>query len=1278
MSSKSESPNNESVSQGPESLKNDKSKYHSNGICFLCNNKVSKRNWLNHAEGKKHKNNLKKILQRQGNKNNADSNSPHRSNLIKVNTEPKTTQNNANYNEKSQTSSESSSKVNESKETSKIKEPKETAKINEPKETAKVNKPKESSKLKVPNETTKVNEPITTEQLPPKIGATNSNSSNLISPNRRQSMSGQNKPYYEKSHSQSNRGPSQRPRNQQFQDPTGRRLPYHQRYQGPTNQGGYEYEDRNGYPPFDPKYRYFAKHANPNPQDLFFVDSEGAHNQQAYNHDQNYFPFDAAEYPLECLSDCSGEKARSKNSERDSTKPSEELKFPKATPLKRIDQSVRAIRNSSTVSKNSGDSRAEKDSSDGAKVSRSKPPKRINQSVRAIRNASTTSRNSMDSDDSHQDGSSDKHSKKNEGVSGKRIAHWINPSNPKDEAEVRRLVTNFSKSRKKENLVMLKQQSGDRSGEISEPFDADKCLSSPQSEDSSIEILEPSPPKRVISNSKRKNLNLEPDSPISNQSPKANSAKIVARPRASSGELKRKSQSEQPKSKKRLTSSEDLSSILDSVVRGDNVPKMSIDANNILVNNNLNQLFQEINKEPTPVTVMPKKEPVYSIETAPTIQDQLQDFLQGQESTFALSNEATMTPVESLINLFASGNIKVKKEFDDPLIDAIRNLDPAVLNKVCDNQPSLNPTNVASPAQPLPQETCPSPAPVAENPPAKPSPSVTMSLKAILKELEKISKKEKRIKESLQEADQKIQEYQILLDEWKTKKLKIQSEEEILGHQRNTLVKSMNDLVDDDFTIPNFQEDTTSDSSTDRLSPVDTPNAEPCTNSSPVLSSSQSPNSTPQNTLAKEVLSSSASVRKDRVSPVEEEIAILPAPCKSDNIPVIDLAEDPDEHNDIRASLAEDFINDKLSNWKEISAHQVAVNALEVYGGYVYTCSIDGTAKRFDLKDSSKTVTYQHEKKNVTQLCVERINGLTVLFTVCSASLSISAFKAEDGTLLNTLNFQSSVASICRGKDKIYVGLRDGTIFTCNWKDQKEIVNIGDNLRSIALTYQGCISILITLSVNGNVSIRDAERNGLLIRTAKSVKNVPLSMKVHGDCIYLSGSGHVIILEIGTGKCVGQYDIAHPYTSLTPSHGYIFTTSYSGLVRCYSQFGNEVAQVYYGAGNNSLTCICIYNDWVFTGNRFGAVDVFKFNPNSSLPCQVGKCDLVFSREKDLERHILSGTDHDIPSGGSKCAWRSCRQTIPKNCGVEAIKSHIQEHIQALHFQDEQTLFNISL
>lgn len=49
---------------------------------------------------------------------------------------------------------------------------------------------------------------------------------------------------------------------------------------------------------------------------------------------------------------------------------------------------------------------------------------------------------------------------------------------------------------------------------------------------------------------------------------------------------------------------------------------------------------------------------------------------------------------------------------------------------------------------------------------------------------------------------------------------------------------------------------------------------------------------------------------------------------------------------------------------------------------------------------------------------------------------------------------------------------------------------------------------------------------------------------------------------------------------------------------------------------------------------------------------MGKCDMIFAREKDLEFHILSGSDHDLPSAGSKCSWRTCRTTIPRNSKLE--------------------------
>ncbi|GIX87265.1 zinc finger protein 106 [Caerostris extrusa] len=82
---------------------------------------------------------------------------------------------------------------------------------------------------------------------------------------------------------------------------------------------------------------------------------------------------------------------------------------------------------------------------------------------------------------------------------------------------------------------------------------------------------------------------------------------------------------------------------------------------------------------------------------------------------------------------------------------------------------------------------------------------------------------------------------------------------------------------------------------------------------------------------------------------------------------------------------------------------------------------------------------------------------------------------------------------------------------------------------------------------------------------------------------------------------------------------------------------------------------------VFTGNRNGEISVFKFHPDSSLPCLYGKCEMIFSRLEDLKYHLLHGKDHYL-AGTGKCPWRKCGFIIKKNMDRESIKDHIASHV----------------
>ncbi|GFQ69811.1 zinc finger protein 106 [Trichonephila clavata] len=628
---------------------------------------------------------------------------------------------------------------------------------------------------------------------------------------------------------------------------------------------------------------------------------------------------------------------------------------------------------------------------------------------------------------------------------------------------------------------------------------------------------------------------------------------------------------------------------------------------------------------------------------------------QNEEMT-GTSDTASLSPIDSLINLFATGNITVKKEFDDPLIDAIRSIDPAVLNKVCDVQLTNNYSGQEVVSKPI--EPCTTNAlVVSDSCPVLDSdmPSLTGSLKHILHELQNISTEEEKVKNNLQTADEKIQYYQTLLDEWRTKKIKFQSEEEILRNKRNTLVKSMNDLVTQEGMKI----------STESPRPLDASyNCEqPTTN---VPKNNSNPNTTSFEKLPVEedcFQSHKVTVRKeaeDNVICIDDEISILPKP--EDLFPVIDLEQSNSSNSNSEENSSTDSILENCSNLKDLSAHKNAINTLQVYGNYLYTCSDDNTAKRFSLKDSAQTVTYYHEEKFVNRLCVEKIHGKIILFTSTSPSNVITVFNSQEGLKLNVFHVRCNIASMCRGKGKIYVALRAGMILTCDQKEQKELVNISEPIRCIDSTYQGGLNLLLVLSTKGHLSIRDADRSGLLIRYIKSPSHVPLFMTINNDYVYLSSAGCLSVLDISTGKFIKKYELAAAYTSLTVYKDHIFTTSFSGFVRCYSKSQIHDVRAYYGAGKKALTCIHACDDWVFTGNRFGKISVFKFDPEPAFPCQFGKCELVFSLVEDLLYHVLESDHRILPRAGSICPWRKCRVKLHMNWNKEAVCNHIQAHI----------------
>ncbi|GBM63505.1 hypothetical protein AVEN_73785-1 [Araneus ventricosus] len=429
-----------------------------------------------------------------------------------------------------------------------------------------------------------------------------------------------------------------------------------------------------------------------------------------------------------------------------------------------------------------------------------------------------------------------------ENMTGKRLAHWINPSNQKDQAEIRRLVTEFSKSKKKENLIKLK-------------LHTDKVTVNKDSNQSAVEEANnlsslPTTPE-VPESGNSAQLSSETIADVLSNSLAVNSAEINKRQRSSSfteiatsanspvmllPSARNRSESltldanakkpqsrhtkriasnpcESPSSRKRkesvevgsnskkhrCSSAECLEKCIESAIANTDAlthPERteSVETAPLTVNATSKDLSSQ--KE----GVYIKKEIFDEMDATQMTSLSLDELIQKQTDVISsCQDDASMTPVESLINLFATGNITIKKEFDDPLIDAIRSIDPVLLNKVCEDHPnkpgsseetrSIDPVLLNKVCEDQPDKTGSNEEtiekaiePVIAPPPTIPdsslvslnnASSLTLSFKNILNELQIISEEEEKLKDNLLKADQQIQYYQSVLDEWKTKKIKV-------------------------------------------------------------------------------------------------------------------------------------------------------------------------------------------------------------------------------------------------------------------------------------------------------------------------------------------------------------------------------------------------------------------------------------------------------------------------------------------------------------------------
>lgn len=348
----------------------------------------------------------------------------------------------------------------------------------------------------------------------------------------------------------------------------------------------------------------------------------------------------------------------------------------------------------------------------------------------------------------------------------------------------------------------------------------------------------------------------------------------------------------------------------------------------------------------------------------------------------------------------------------------------------------------------------------------------------------------------------------------------------------------------------------------------------------------------------------------------------------------------------------------------KLEAHNSPIVDLKVQDGYLYTCSSDMTAKKFDLKNPTNVMSFTGHQKTVTSIHIIKLEGQKEVFTA-SLDGCLRCFNDQTGSCLQTVELQTPILCIAEGWGKLYLGLHSGrvSIYSLITRKVVDFIQCSTSAIScISTAAEGAQRILCIASYDKAMTVWDVQ-SGLLLRCLEGQIKPPCSVKISGNIVYTSTTERTCLIHnLSSGKLQKVLNWPSSATGLYVMPKFILSCSFDGLVRCYAKEKWMLYSMYYGAGKSSVLCMDIYKDWVFTGNRNGIIEAFKFNPQYVVPCQFGKCYFRFGRIEDLKYHIKNDHILNINSKLKTCAWRGCEEEF-LSLSDEEKRNHILHHMK---------------
>ncbi|NXL93229.1 ZN106 protein, partial [Alectura lathami] len=349
--------------------------------------------------------------------------------------------------------------------------------------------------------------------------------------------------------------------------------------------------------------------------------------------------------------------------------------------------------------------------------------------------------------------------------------------------------------------------------------------------------------------------------------------------------------------------------------------------------------------------------------------------------------------------------------------------------------------------------------------------------------------------------------------------------------------------------------------------------------------------------------------------------------------------------------------------------HVAAVNAIQIFGNLLYTCSADKTVCAYNLVSRKRVAVFEGHTSKVNCLLVTQTNGKNAALYTGSSDHTIICYNIKTKECMEQFNLEDRVLCLHSRWRILYAGLANGSVVTFSIKNNKQVDTFECHspraVSCLATAQEGARKLLVVGSYDCTISVRDA-RNGLLLRTLEGHSKTILCMKasVVNDLVFSGSSDQSVHAHnIHTGELVRIYKGHNHAVTVVNILGKVMVTAcLDKFVRVYELQSHDRLQVY-GGHTDMIMCMTIHKSMIYTGCYDGSVRAVRLNLMQNYRCWWHGCSLIFGVVDHLKQHLL--TDHTNPNFQTlKCRWKNCDAffTSRKGSKQDAV-GHIERHAE---------------